>query len=584
MPIDAVIVKALAGELSGATAGSRIDKIQQPGKDLLLLSLRGPEGNKKLLISAEPGNARIHLTGADFENPKTPPMFCMLLRKHIQGAKIQSVTQPNTERIIVMELDALEESGAKNKKILIAEMTGRNTNIILTGADGYIIDCLRKLTIASGNRHVLPNMLYRLPDPVKKPVFFDLTAAERREIILNAKNDKELDKLIFDSFAGLSPLVCREICFRAFGDASPFVAEAGPKDAEAFFSEIEKLCELVRVRGFEPCLLSEKEKPADFCYMRILQYEGALTCRAFRDFSSLLDTYFTERDISERLSRKKREIRKPVKNAKERTARKLENQTLELAKTLGRDTLRKQGELITANIYKIKKGDTALLSEDWFEGGSEEIEIPLDPLKTPSENAAKYFREYSKAKKAEEYLKELIIKNKAELEYLESVEEETDRASCDTDLAEITSELTSAGYLKNRKKPLEKKLPERKPLIFKTETGFDIYVGRNNTQNDLLTKNAKKTDIWLHAQSIPGSHVIVSCNGAQPDQNVIKKAAILAARYSQGRQSEKVPVDYTQVRFVKKPGGSRPGKVIYNNQKTIIAVPGEADSMVPENK
>jgi predicted ribosome quality control (RQC) complex YloA/Tae2 family protein len=578
MPLDAVTITALTRELRDRLVGAKIDKVQQPERDIFILSLRSAAGNQRLLLSAGVGTARVHLTDASFENPQMPPMLCMLLRKHLQGARIAALTQPDMERLVVLELDALDELGVPVRKRLVLEMMGRASNLILVGPEGHVIDCLRRVdSELSEKRQVLPGMLYRLPPAMAKPTFFSVSAEERRKLWADANPEQNADKWLLDQFAGLSPLICRELCYRCFGDTNPRIMELSDDLLARFPDAMDAFSELVEAGEFVPFLLSEGSNPRDFSFMPIHQYGDSLAGEQYSSFSELLDAFYTKRDKAERVRLRARDMSKMVRHTVERLRRKLENQRQELHATSQRETWRKYGDLITANIYRMRRGERVLRTEDYYTDGCPEVEIPLDPLKTPQQNAAKYYRDYNKAKTAERYLTELIAKNETELEYLESVASEIERAEGERDLADIRRELTGAGYYRRQKTGKRERVTEQKPLRFRSSSGFEILVGRNNVQNDTLTtKMARRTDIWLHTQKVHGSHVIISCDGQEPDADTLAEAASLAAYYSQGREAGKVPVDYTQVRFVKKPGGARPGMVIYTDYRTIIAQPDEA--------
>lgn len=578
MPLDAITITALTGELSARIVGAKIDKVQQPAGDLLILSLRSAGQNEKLLISGGNGVARVHLTSETYENPQSPPMFCMLLRKHLLGARISSVTQPQGERMMLLELDAYDEMGEPVKKKIAFEMLGRNSNIILVGGDGIIIDCLRRVDgDMSAARQVMPGMFYRLPPRQDKADFFAVGSAERREMWKNAQGDILTDKWLLGSFSGVSPLICREISYRACGDVSKQICTMSQSEREAFANELDALGLGVERRDFSPVMLLKDGVPADFSFMPIAQYENAMTTETYPGFCQLLDAFYSRRDKAEQMRRKSQSLLKSVKSAHERSIRKLAARREELKKTGERDNLRKCGDLITANLYRMKKGDRVLEADDYYEEGSPKISIKLDPLKTPQQNAALYYRDYNKAKTAERYLGDLIEKGEREEQYLASVIDEIQRAESEKDVAAIRRELTETGFIRAQKSKVREKLKDAEPLRFRSSSGMEILVGRNNTQNDALTtKQARRTDMWLHAQKIHGSHVIIVCAGEEPDDATLGEAATLAAYFSQGREGGKVPVDYTHVRFVKKPSGALPGMVTYTDFRTLIVEPDEA--------
>lgn len=576
MPLDAICMSAMLPELR-EIVGSKIDKVQQPAKDMLIFSIRGRNGNKKMLVSTGTGSARVQITTESFENPKTPPMFCMLMRKHLVGARIDSITQPGFDRLLIFDLNTFDDMGVEVKKQLVIELMGRNSNIILVGTDGNIIDCLRRVDRdMSPLRQVLPGLIYRFPPSRGKPVFTQTTSAERYELFKSADKEKPADKWLQNTFAGLSPLICREICYRSCGETSKPIVLFSDEEKEAFLSEMENLLALFMQGNFQPTMIVGSEKPRDISFMEIRQYENAAKLENFDSFSTLLETFYTRRDKQELMRRKSQTLYKSVKSAHDRTVKNVIQRRQELLKTGERELNRKRGDLITANMYRLKKGDLSFRTEDYYEEESPEILIPLDPLKSPQENAARYYKLYNKAKTAEKYLKELIEKGERDEKYLESVMDEILRAESEAELVDIKRELTDTGFINRKKSKQKVKYKETAPLHFISSTGFHIYVGRNNTQNDkLTTKLARRTDMWLHTQKVHGSHVIISCEGGEPDEKTIFEAATLSAYYSQSRGGAKVSIDYTQVRFVKKPSGSMPGNVIYTDYQTIIVDPEE---------
>lgn len=582
MPLDAITLTAVTEELSRRAVGMKIDKVQQPERDVIILSLRGMGENFRLLVSAGVGTARVHVTNASFENPQTPPMFCMLLRKHLQGARIASVTQPEMERLVIFELDAFDEMGVAVVKRVVVEMMGRNSNIILTDSDWRIIDCLRRMDGGDEGekRRVLPGMFYTFPQTQRKADFFLSTSEERKRLFTAAPEGKAADKWLLDTFFGLSPLICREICFRCFGDTSPMIGRQKWSVGGDFCAALDALAECVKNREFVPCMMVENDRPREFSFMPIKQYGDAVKVQEFSDFSSLLDAFYTRREKLERVRHRAHTMIKTVKTARDRAVRKISAQRQELLRTESREVKKRFGDLITANMYRMKKGEAELVTEDFYEDTCPRISIPLDPLKTPQQNAAAYYKEYNKLKAAVCHLTEQIELGEQAVEYLESVLEEIDRAEGERDLGDIRRELTASGYIRSQRNARREKIPESKPLKFISSSGMEIYVGRNNQQNDTLTtKYARRTDMWLHAQKIHGSHVIISCEDAQPDEQTLLEAAMLAAYYSKGRSGGKTAVDYTQVRFVKKPSGALPGKVIYTDYKTIIV---DADEKLAE--
>ncbi len=560
MPLDAIYLSALTGELREKIEGGRIDKVQQPERDMLLISLRSKGENLKLLLSAGTGRARVQLTESGFENPAEPPMFCMLLRKHLVGAKIVSLRQPEWERMLIIELEGHDEMGFTSRKLLIAELIGRSSNIILVDGDGRIIDCMRRMDFAGDAlRRMLPGMIYRLPPKQDKPTLMETDSLQRRELIAGAEPGQSLDKWLLSSFSGLSPLVCRELSYRCSGSF-----ETLPQMLDAFVDS-------VKAGDLRPYILWEAEKPADFSFMKIGQYGEAMTCREEESFSKLLDSFYSRRDRAEQQRRRSHQLYKTVKTMRDRLQRKLAGQSEELRRTENRDQLRKMAELVTANIYRIKRGDRALKCQDYYDPDCGEIEIALDPLKTPQQNAAAMFKEYNKLKTARSHLTGLIAQGEAQLDYLNSVLDMLSLSESEKDLSDIRRELEETGYIRRQSGGKQSRVKAQAPLRFVTDDGFEVLAGRSNIQNDqLTTKLCRRSDYWFHTQKVHGSHVILRCNGQEPTDLAISQAAAIAAYYSQGREGGKIAVDYTMLRYVRKPSGALPGKVIYTDYKTLM--------------
>jgi len=575
LPLDAICLAAVKEELRGRITGMKIDKIQQPERDIVILSLRGGGAPPcRLLLSVGGGDARLHLTEYKFDNPNSPPMFCMLLRKHLTGARIVDITQPQAERLLVFSLEAPDAMGVVSDRQLIVELIGRLSNIVLTDSDGIVTDCLRRIGgELDDKRLVLPGLMYHMPPAqTGKLDPFCVTPEQWRQLLIQAEG-KTADKWLLSSFTALSPLICRELTWRAYGETDFRLDRM--TDAGAALSR--EFCDLISQAssgGFEPWMVTDAEnKPMEFSYTMIRQYENVAGLRKFETFSAMLDEYCTRSAQIARVRQRAAASAKIVKTARDRLARKIAVQQAELDKTADRDALRQCGDMITANLHLMKKGQSILTAEDFYAEGGGTRNITLDPRKTPQENAARYYKEYTKAKNAGKYLTEQLRLGFSELEYLESVLQEIDLADSAKDVEEIRDELIRTGYIKAQKQGKEKQA-ESAPMLFESSSGMRILAGRNNTQNDKLTlKTASRTDVWLHAQKIHGAHVIISCGDAPPDDASLYEAALIAAYYSSARSGGKVPVDYTFVKHVKKAPGGRPGMVIYSNYKTITAAP-----------
>lgn len=566
MALDAIVLSGVISELSPKLIGARIDKVQQPERDKIVLSVRGNNENMRILIDAGAGSGRLQQTKMSFENPAEPPMFCMLLRKYLTGGRIERIEQPDLERLAIVYITSRNELGDSVGIRLAVELMGRSSNLVLIGSDGRIIDCLRRMDYGGdAERRMLPGMIYRLPPRQKKPLIFEMSEDEICVALAAGDFGKSADKRIMDAFSGLSPLICRELACRA-GDDSTLLPEV-----------IGAFLESVRAGELTPTLLSENGRPKEYSFMPLRQYSGAYESRSYESFSELLDAYYSKRDALESRRRRSKELSHGVKTARDRLARKLGLQKQELQKSECRDDIRRDAELITANLYRIKKGDASVTVEDYYEPDCPLRTIKLDVLKTPQNNAAAMFKEYNKLKTAEQHLTLLIADGERQLDYLNSVLDEIERAETEDDLAEIKSELIQTGYLKKTRGTKERKRKKQGPMRFVSSDGFEILVGRSNAQNDeITTKTARRTDIWLHTKLVHGSHTIIVCDGLTPPERTIEEAAKLAVYYSQARDGGKTDVDFTMVRNVRKPSGSLPGKVIYVDYSTISVTADEA--------
>lgn len=567
MPIDSLFLSAAAAELRAQLLGSRIDRIQQPEKDVLLLSMRGPGGPCRVLVSAGSGTARVHATTGVRENPAEPPMFCMLLRKHLTGGRLAALEQPDMDRLYLMRFACLDELGVPSEKTLAVEMLGRASNLVLIDGDGRIIDCLRRIDAEqSSRRQLLPGLYYALPPRPEKPDFFRMSAQELDQLIAAADGSKPGDLWLVSAAAGLSPLLARELVCRAAG------ASDSPVSVLDGAALLESLAEIRR--SFRPVMVKTGEKPSDLYCTELRQYGCAVQQEAYPDFSALLDAFYTERERLERQNQRSQALVKLVRNRRDRAARKLTLRTEERQATAKRDTWRQWGDLIKANLYRMARGERELEAEDFYSATGGTVCIPLDPKLSPQQNAAHYYKLYAKAKNAEKVLAGQILEAEEEVQYLESVLEELSLAAGERDLAEIRRELTEQGYLRESGGK-RKKQPAPQPMRFLSSNGSVILVGRNNLQNDQLTLHqADKSSMWLHAQKTHGAHVVAVCS--PEDGDTLREAALLAAWYSKGRDSANVPVDCTQVRWVRKPAGARPGMVIYTNYRTLFVTPERA--------
>jgi len=531
--LDAICLSAVVCELKKVLIGGKIDKIYQPGRDEIVMAIRGAGENVRLLLSANPAHPRPQLTEVQRENPEKPPMFCMLLRKHLTGGKILSIDQPKGERIVTFTLETTDELGDKVERKLILEAMGRVANLVLLDSEGRITECIRRVEgdLVTGKRAVMPGMFYRLPEPL----------------------------------GGIAPLIARELEFRA----------GGPLTKAEQLEQGEALWEKVQAGEYTPTMLLRDGKAVDYSFWPILQYGPGTELKEYPTFAQLLDEFYAAKETSERVKQKGADLIQSVTRARDRVARKMGFQRKELADTENRERLREIGDLLTSNLHRMEKGMAGIRVMDFYDPEGGEVDIALDPLKTPQQNAAKYYKDYNRAKTAREMLTIQLEKGEKELDYLNSVLDAVSRAEGERDLQEIRQELVDTGYLRRQAKAKNReKRVTGKPMEFTSSTGMKILVGRNNSQNDLLTcKLADKRDIWLHTQKIHGSHVILCTDGGEADAASLTEAAQLAAWYSQGRESGRVAVDYTPVKYVKKPAGARPGMVIYTTYQTAIVEP-----------
>ena len=568
MAFDAFYLKFTLDEIREKCLGGRVEKIFQPSRDSLVMLIKGPAGREKLLIVANPTAPRLHLTAASPENPAEPPMFCMLLRKHLSGARLTDIQQPPMERMAVFCFDGTDEMGFPVRKRLVAELMGRTCNLYLLSPEGRILDCLRRIPLDENTkRAALPGLNYQEPEKVEKqnPETMEL---QNYVNLLAAPGAGLLSDRLMDSLGGLSPLVCREAALHCAGDTD---ARIENQDISALADGLQSYFGRILTSPGAYFYAQADGTPKQFAFCPIAEY-GA--CRQAESFSALLDRFYTLRDRRDAMRQKSQAIRKTVSNLCARLRRKLAVQEKELEATYDRERLRQLGDILTANIGRLKKGQTVAQCEDFYDERMPVIEIPLSPLLSPQQNAAKFYKDYTRMKNAEKELTHQIALGREELSYLESVQEELNRADTEAELEEIRQELQSGGYVRQdaaRARMKQKKLP---PQRFESTDGFPIYVGRNNRQNDELTfRLARKDDVWCHASKVHGSHVIISCGGQTPPDNTVTQAAQLAAYYAETGGGQNIPVDVTTVKQVKKIPSGKPGMVIYHTYRTVIVNP-----------
>ena len=559
MAFDGIMMTMVRREMSDVLIGSRVNQIYQPARDELVFAFRTQQGTKKVLIRLS-DSPRVHISSCSIENPPVPPMLCMLLRKRLGGARLSDITQPKNERVLCLHFEALNEIGDREKLKLYNEIRGRYSNAVLTDGEDRVIDTVRRIDFSvSEERVLLPKMPYELPRMQDKLCIEENEPETICERIEALGGD---DRAALNTIQGISPMIAREICYRA--------------EKDSMLEQVSALKRLVEEGKGEPTLIYRADgSPMDFAFMDIRQYEGALTVRRFETFGELLDTFFSDRDRLARMKARSADIGKLLNNGIDRLSRKINLQRADLKKCADREQLRIKGDLLQANLYRIERGATSVTVENFYDENNATVTIRLDPTVSPAMNAQRCYKEYNKAKTREVMLTEQIQKATEELAYLESVQEMLSRCESEAELSAIREELREQGYIKTQKGASKRKDKPLPPIEYESSDGFRILVGRNNKQNDQLTlRTANKNDLWLHTKEIHGSHVIIVADGKEISDTAIMEAARIAAMHSKGKDSAQVPVDYTRVKNVSKPNGALPGKVIYVNYNTVYVTPG----------
>lgn len=577
MALDGIFLGLVREELE-VLIGGRVDKLYQPSREELVFGIRTRDGAYRLLINSAAGTARVHLTRESIENPKTPPMFCMLMRKRLGSGKLIGIRQDGCERILYFDFEASNELGDTVKLTLAAEIMGRRSNIILIDGDGKIVDSIKRVTPEmSAVRPVLPGMSYTLPPRSDRLSLEELDTEALKER-LKAFERKRAANALVQIIEGISPVFADEAVMLAAGDDKAV--------CELSENELERLCTWLREQGErlkkrELCytiLRTQEGQFKDFCFADITHYGSLMQVSRAESACELLDVFYSQRDRFERIRQKAQDLFRLLTGLSERTARRTANQRQELSECADRENLKIRGDLVMTNLYTIEKGQTSVVCSNYFSEDGGEICIELDPRLTPTQNAQKYYKEYRKADTAEKKLHELIAQGEEEQKYIDSVLDTLTRAETESDINQLREELSEQGYIRKKggKARAEKSLP---PMKYLSSDGYTILVGRHNRQNDKLTlKDSAKHDIWLHTHDITGSHTVIVTNGETPPDTTILEAARLAAYHSKGRQSAQVPVDYTLIRYVKKPAGAKPGMVIFTNQHTVYVRPDEQEA------
>lgn len=577
MALDSLVVKNIVYELSNKLIGGKIDKIHQPENDEISINIRNNKENFKLILSSSASNPRVYISN-DYkkENPINAPMFCMLLRKYIQGGVITEISQIDFERIIKISVESFDELKEKTVKEIFVEIMGRHSNIILT-QNNKIIDSIKRIPPSvSRVRQILPAQTYSLPPSQNKlnPLDKISFTSFQKEI---KSFDGSVEKSIYSKFLGISPLVSKEICYRANVDFNYNTNELG---FEKFNNLYESFCDLfenIKNNNFNPCVIidEKKDKIVDFSSVNLTLFENLKNIKN-ESISKTLEYYYTTKDIKERIHQRSTDLRKSISIKLDRLQNKLKKQNQELKEASNAESYKIKGELITSYIYMIEKGMEKVKVSNFYDENFEEIEIKLDKNLTPSENAQKYFKKYNKLKTAKKEVSSQIEISKQEIDYLENIILSIENCESLDELLDIKLELSKEGYIKNYSKNKKEVKTKTSPLEFVSSDGFKILVGKNNKQNDTLTlKTASNDDIWLHTKNIPGSHVIIKTENKEVPENTIFEAAMLSAYFSKSKMSSQVPVDYTKRKNVKKPNGAKPGMVIYETNNTIYVTPTE---------
>ena len=567
MPLDGFTLGIMADELRREFVGGRIDKIAQPERDELILTIRNNGKNQLLLLSASAGCARAHITAQKKVGPLEPPSLCMLMRKHITGGRVSGIRQINCDRILEIEVEHYDELGDRVTKRIVCEFMGKHSNLIFVGGDGRIIDSARRVSEAmSSVREVLPGLRYERPPEHGKLNYSEVTA-ENLAAALSAQGGS-LWKALSRTISGLSSQLARELTFRATGNEDAHLDECS---AEAVSQSVAETLSHLK-NEFSPRILTDGDGNAiDFAAFPS-RSRMALEQTLVPTLSEAMDAFFRARDSVARIHQKSAALHRVLKNNIERCERKLALQQEALLGSQRMEEYRIKGELLTANLYLAKKGDRSVDLPNYYEEDMPSLTVELDEKLSPGQNAQKYFKLYQKARNAQVLAAEQIEKTSAELAYLEGQMDNLGKCTEEAELYELRDELEKFGYVKpNRSRRQLKQLPPSRPMKFTSASGRIILVGKNNLQNDKLTFTAQPNEVWLHAKDMPGSHVIIV--GEDPDDATILEAAMLAAAYSKGANSSQVPVDYTLRKFVKKPGGAKPGFVIYTHQRTLYVTP-----------
>ncbi len=572
MAFDGVVLHAVKEELKACLLGGRVDKIYQPEKDEILLSIRNRGEHYKLFLSADATYPRVHLSEESFVNPDTPPLFCMLLRKHLGAGKITDISQMKSDRILKICVETYNELGDLCEKALYIEIMGRHSNMILVSEKGLVIDSVKRVDLTvSSKRQLLPGLFYEPAPGQDKLDFSDYEPALVKEALLK-KEDIRADRFLMDTFLGVSPVVSREIAFRTFGGTDEILSAGEMEKRAALYNQTELFFQAVNEGNFQPCIVEDGGIPKFFSCVWLSQYEGGFTLKEYPSVSRMLEEFYRQLHLKRKMGQHSHNLAKHLTSHIDKLYKKIGIHRQTLLESRDREQDRLFGELITANMYRLQGGESELFAENYYDG-NRRVTIPLDPQKTPAQNSQQYYKKYQKMKTAAKMAEEQLKKAEQELYYLESVQNGLTLITTKDELSEIAEELANAGYMKasgGKKKKREKTQWQE----FVSSDGFPILVGKNNHQNDQLTfQVAKPRDLWLHVKNYPGSHTLVVTEGRPVTDTTLYEAAVLAAVHSKANNAGKAEIDYTEIKFVKKPPGAKPGMVTYTNFKTVLVPP-----------
>ncbi len=569
MAFDGITIACLRKELSDRLVGGRITKIVQPEADELLLTIKNNAAQYRLLLSASASLPLVYLTEKNKNAPMTAPGFCMLLRKHLGGGRITAVTQPSLERILRFEIEHLDEMGDLCRKYLIAELMGKHSNLIFCREDGTILDSIKHVSLAvSSVREVLPGRTYFIPHTQDK--LDPLTASPAEMIEAVCAKPAPLGKAIYTSLTGFSPAIAEELCHRSFLESARPAAALDYRERDMLQHQLLRLMENIKGEDFTPRIYYNGKEPAEFSAVPLTMYED-LDAQSFEDMSGLLESYYAVKNTLTRIHQKSADLRRVVQTALERSRKKYDLQLKQLKDTEKRDKYKVWGELIHTYGYGVPEGARSMQALNYYT--NEEITIPLDNTLSAQENAKRYFDKYGKLKRTFEAVTKLLEETKSEIEHLESIQTALDMALTEEDLAPVREELVEYGYIRRKSGRNSGKKPKlsSRPYHYLSSDGFDIYVGKNNFQNDELTfQFASGNDWWFHAKGVPGSHVILKSEGRELPDRAFEEAGRLAAYYSKNRGGDKVEIDYVEKKHVKKPGGGKPGFVVYYTNYSLV--------------